>query len=61
MKDLDILEKEILKSIERCSVYSIKEITYVYEQYNSFDKTIKILKHAVSRACSLEQSIRFNL
>ena len=44
MKELDILEREVLKAIERCSVFSISEIKSVYAQCNSFDKTIEILR-----------------
>ncbi len=46
MKELDILEREVLKAIERCSVFTISEIKMVYDACNSFDKTIKILKHS---------------
>lgn len=53
MKELDILEREVLKSIERCSVFSITEIRMVYEHCNSFDKTIEILKSAVETKTEL--------
>lgn len=57
MKDLDILEINILKAIENSSVFNIKEIRMVYERCLSFDKTVSILKKAISHEMSIEQAI----
>ena len=57
MKELDILEKEILKAIDKCSVFEIRIIRQVYERCNSFDKTISVLKYSVEHAISIEQSM----
>lgn len=63
MKDLDLLEKNILKAIEQSSVFSITEIRFVYEKCESFDTTINILKNAANKKISLNDSLsefRFN-
>ena len=57
MKDLNVLEKEILKAIFRCSIFEISDIRLVYEKCNSFDKTISVLEYSVRHAISVEQSI----
>lgn len=60
-KDLDYLEKKILKSIEECSAFDIKHITEVYKYCKSFDNTIAILKHSKEFNTALEESNKKNL
>ena len=54
---MDILEKNIIKAIYFSSVYSVKEIENVYSRTKSFDKTIIVLKHAVSHAISIDDAL----
>lgn len=46
--DLDILEKEILLAIFRCSAFDFYTIKKVYQELKSYDKTIMALKMQVS-------------
>lgn len=48
MKELDLLEKNILKAIEMSSVFTIGTVTSVYRIVESFDLTITVLKQAIS-------------
>jgi hypothetical protein len=48
MADLDFLEKQLLSTLSRCSIFSYSEIEFVYRKVNSFDKTIAVLKLAAS-------------
>ena len=43
-EDLDILEKEILLAIFRCSAFDFYTIKNVYQELKSYDKTIMALK-----------------
>ena len=47
-EDLDILEKEILLAIFRCSAFDFHTIKKVYKELKSYDKTIMALKIQVS-------------
>ena len=44
MEELDILEKEIIKAITKCSVFDVLTVKNTYLQTKSFDLTIKALK-----------------
>lgn len=46
--ELDILERNIVASIAKCSVFTFSQVESVYRKSRSFDKTIEILKLVVS-------------
>lgn len=46
--ELDILEKNIIASISKCSVFTFSQVESVYRKLRSFDKTIEVLKLVVS-------------
>ncbi|MCG7502401.1 hypothetical protein MHM83_11005 [Tenacibaculum sp. Mcav3-52] len=58
-RELDYLEKDVIKTISRYSVYSVLQVKNVYLRVNSFDKTIAVLKTGVSKAVSLDDAIEF--
>ncbi|OXB01735.1 hypothetical protein B0A75_04650 [Flavobacterium oncorhynchi] len=45
---LDFLEKELLSTLAKCSIFSYSEIKLVYEKVKSIDKTIAVLKLSAS-------------
>ena len=45
--ELDLMERNVLKAIERSSEFRISDIIKVYENVRSFDKTISVLKKSV--------------
>lgn len=47
-EDLDILEKEILLAIFRCSAFDFHTIKKVYQELKSYDETIKALEMRMS-------------
>jgi hypothetical protein len=56
--ELDILEKNVLIAISKCSVFSYSQVSNVYTEVKSFDKTIKVLKTSVSTGKSLSEVVR---
>lgn len=46
--ELDILERNIIASIAKCSVFTFGEVENVYRKLKSFDKTIEALKLSAS-------------
>lgn len=56
-EDLDILEKEIISAITKCSVFDFQTVKYVYIRAKSFDKTIEILKLSVSQGIPVNRLI----
>ena len=46
--ELDILEKNIVAAIAKCSVFTFGQVEGVYRKLKSFDKTIEVLKLVVS-------------
>ena len=59
--ELDILEKTVLKAIEQCSVFDIKEVVSVYEKCKSFDKTVEILRASVFFGVSTDEYVYANI
>lgn len=51
---LDALEINVLKAICACSAFQYKRIRAIYVRNGSFDKTIEVLKCAVSFAMALD-------
>ena len=46
--ELDVLEKNIVAAIAKCSVFTFGQVECVYRKLKSFDKTIEVLKLAVA-------------
>lgn len=56
--NLDILENKILKAIESSFPFDFDTVKKVYEETNSFDKTINALKVGVITAEAIENIIK---
>ena len=54
---LDFLEKNLIKTLTMCSVYTALEVKYIYENTKSWDKTIRVLKTADSNAMSVRKAL----
>lgn len=59
MEELDVLEKEVIKAITKCSEFDILTVKYVYNQTKSFDKTILVLKTSVEHNMRVSTVLSF--
>ena len=53
--ELDILERNVISAISKCSCFSFSVVERVYLEIKSFDKTIEVLKVVLSSGRTIKE------